>query len=145
MTLIVFNKGILASDSRETADGSVTDERSKKIYRHKQFTLAATGASSDCAWFYEWLRSDFKNSPPSSAFDASEALLIDSKKRKVYKAYMNGSMEELSAKHPHVIGTEQTAGLILATEMNMQPRDIIKMIAKYTGYVNSRIQQVKCW
>jgi hypothetical protein len=146
MTQICFKNGVLAADSRETdEDGTVVNERSKKIYTKGRWLIAAAGDSQDCAWFYSWMENGFTKASPTEYDTDSEALLVDKKTRKIFRAYMNGEREELDPHQAYAIGCQNAMALALMTDARMTPKQAITVIAKYEGGVNARVQNHKCW
>lgn len=146
MTLIVYNKGTLAADSRETMSELIFSEHSNKLYKFKEWVLAAAGSVDDCAWFNEWMRTGFTKAPPMNSDGDAEGILLNRKTKKVYRCFVNGIREELNNKYPYIIGAGVfTGAMMLIKEFNMKPKEVIKMISKYNITVNSRVTQVKVW
>lgn len=145
MTAIAWKNGVLAADSRVTIGHNVVDDSTKKIYRHKQYVLAACGGSNVCAWYYAWLKSNFMIAAVHNLEEDAEAFLIDTENKKLWRVYANGYREECNPKVPIATGSAWFAVQLLMREFNMPPTKAIKTVGKYDMSINRKVRSVKCW
>ncbi len=59
MTTIVYKDGILATDSRLSANGALISDTNIKAIKTRKYIAAASGDGGMCDMFLEWARLDF--------------------------------------------------------------------------------------